>query len=180
MKHEICSMRYKRHKKITDVPYSIFHVPSRGFALLFAVLVGSLLFSLGLAIAHLSIKEIVISTAGKESEHAFFAADTGVECALYWDLNVGATELIFPSSNDDTGRATIGCNGSLAVPVFLDEESSTAATSTFTLNFSPVGCVEVAVGKTVSGFTIIESRGRNDCTAGVNPARVERALRVRY
>src|SRR3990167_11151100 len=68
----------------------ILHTSSqRGFTLLFAVLIGSLLFSVGIAIAHLSLKEIVLSSAGKESEKAFFAADTGTECALYWDRRGG-------------------------------------------------------------------------------------------
>ncbi len=171
----------KRKESFLGVPCSMLHVSSRrGFILLFAVLVGSLLFSLGLAIAHISIKEVVISTAGKESEYAFFAADTGIECALYWDINVGSSAVVFPSSSNDVGRSTLTCNGTAAVPVLLLAESSTAATSTFTLNFTPSGCVKVVVGKTVSGSTVLESRGRNDCGTAVNPARVERALRVKY
>ncbi|HBV01419.1 MAG TPA: hypothetical protein DEF00_03450 [Candidatus Taylorbacteria bacterium] len=153
---------------------------SSGFTILFAVLVASLLFSLGLAIAHMSIREILLSVAGKESEYAFFSADTGIECALYWDINAGKTELVFPSAYDDIGRAFIGCNGAPNVSVSFVSGNTAAATSTFTLDFTPKGCAIVTVGKTVSGFTVIESRGRNDCGVGPNPARVERALRVRY
>lgn len=159
----------------------MFHVPSRGFTILFAVLIGGLLFSLGIAIAHLSLKEIVLSNAGKESEHTFFAADTGIECALYWDIKMGKQERVFPSSRDDTPRTSIDCNGVTGVPVGVDVAlDNKAATSTFTLSFAPRGCALVTVGKTVSGSTVIESRGRNECGRGVNPARVERAIRVRY
>lgn len=162
-------------------PYSMVHGSSpRGFTVLFAVLVGGLLFSIGLSVAHLAIREVVLSTAGRESNFAFFAADTGVECALYWDVNVGRDEVVFPSSENETGRGLISCNGSTSIPVSVMREESTAATSTFMLAFVPKGCAIVAVGKTVSGSTVIESRGRNDCGAGVNPGRVERALRVRY
>ncbi|MEK7087903.1 MAG: hypothetical protein AAB891_01330 [Patescibacteria group bacterium] len=153
---------------------------ARGFTILFAVLVGGLLFSIGLAIAHLAIREVILGTAGRESNYAFFAADSGIECALYWDINVGREEIVFPSSDTETGRSSISCNGSGAVSVSTLRDTSTAATSTFSLIFSPKGCAVVVVGKTVSGFTVVESRGRNDCGAGVNPARVERALRVRY
>ena len=149
---------------------------SPGFTVLFAVLIGSILFSIGIAIAHLSTKEILLSVAGKQSEIAFFAADTGIECALYYDLRV--TD-VFPKSDAENVQTPIECNGALNA-VSIVSESSTAATSTFRLTFAPAGCADVRVGKTVSGFTVIESRGRNDCGGGVNHARVERALRVRY
>lgn len=151
-----------------------------GFTILFAVLVGGLLFSIGLAVAHLAIREVVLGAAGKDSNFAFFAADTGIECALYWDINIGRDEVVFPSSEDETGRGAISCNGPQSIPVSIAREESAAATSTFMLAFVPKGCAIVAVGKTVFGSTVIESRGRNDCGAGANPGRVERALRVRY
>ncbi|OHA46081.1 MAG: hypothetical protein A3G61_03895 [Candidatus Taylorbacteria bacterium RIFCSPLOWO2_12_FULL_49_67] len=164
--------------------YFILHTSSRkGFTILFAVLIGSLLFSLGIAIAHLSIREVSISIAGRESSYAFFYADTGIECALYWDFNIGRKELVFPSSFDEfdeSGRAAIACGGNQNVPVSLVSGNSAAATSTFTLNFAPRGCAIVTVGKTTSGYTMLESRGRNDCGSAPNPGRVERALRVRY
>jgi len=150
---------------------------SPGFTVLFAVLIGSILFSIGIAIAHLSTKEILLSVAGKQSEIAFFAADTGIECALYYDLRVGD---IFPESSAGSVGGPIVCSGNNNVTVTLDDSDSTAATSTFQIDFSPSGCAEVFVGKTVTGSTVIESRGRNDCGGGVNRARVERALRVRY
>ena len=149
---------------------------SRGFTIIFAVLIGSIFLFLGIFIAHVSFKEIILSSAGKQSETAFFAADTGTECALYWDFRVGGT---FPKSSSESVRSPITCNGS-SVPVTVETSNATAATSTFTINFSPAGCVLVKVGKTASGYTVIESRGRNECASGVNPARVERALRVRY
>lgn len=149
---------------------------SRGFTIIFAVLIGSIFLFLGIFIAHVSLKEIVLSSAGKQSETAFFAADTGTECALYWDFRVGGT---FPKSSSESVRSPITCSGA-SVAVALETSNATAATSTFTLNFSPAGCVFVRVGKTVFGSTVIESRGRNECTSGVNPSRVERALRVRY
>ncbi len=154
---------------------------SSGFTILFAVLIGSLLLSIGLFISRLSVKEITLATAGRNSETAFFAADTGIECALYWDFRVRG---LFPSSNKGSAPTPIDCNGNANTVVSVSAQSSTAATSTFTLNFTqgsdPAGCALVSVGKTVFGSTIIESRGRNECGLTQNPARVERALRARY
>ena len=159
--------------------------PRRGFTVLFAVLVGSLLFSLGLAIAELSIKEIVLSAAGKQSETAFFGADTGIECALYFDRRVANT---FPDSSDTipSGNKKITCNSKNSNNIPLSFSGNpTAATTTFQIPLS-LGCANVTVGKTKSpgpgipGNTIIESRGQNECGVGANPSRVERALRARY
>ncbi len=191
MEYGIRNMKYIKKNNKSCCPYSppaprlrragIFHIPSRrGFTILFAVLIGSLLFSLGLFIARVSLKEITLATAGKNSEVAFFAADTGIECALYYDFRVSGT---FPNSSGKSMPPSINCNGA-PNPLLPESANSTSATSTFTLNFTvgakPAGCAIVLIGKTTSGSTIIESRGRNECGPQENPARVERALRVRY
>jgi hypothetical protein len=67
-----------------------------GFAMLFAVLTASLLLTIGLSIFNLSFKELILSTNAKESQVAFYAADSARECALYWDVKRGA----FPTCLD--------------------------------------------------------------------------------
>lgn len=148
----------------------------RGFTLLFSVLIGSLLFTLGLAIGNIALKEIILSSAGKESERAFFSADAGTECALYWDRQKGT----FSAS---VGTApSFQCAGQ---EITADEpkEIPNGAKTTFMLPIqNEPWCALVEVSKFSSGAltTKIESRGRNDCNEGDNPARVERALRVTY
>jgi len=161
--------------KIKDYPRC-----ARGFTVLFAALIGSLLFSLGIAISQLSIKEVVLSVAGKQSEAAFFAADTGIECALYWDLHPSGS--VFPKSNGvgEPTPTTVTCTGVANEVSFPSTPTSAAATTTFSLAFTPKGCATVIVGKTAVGSTVIESRGQNECGEGIHPGRVERALRVRY
>jgi Tfp pilus assembly protein PilX len=58
----------------------------RGFTLLLAALVSSIVLALGAAIYSLAVKELQLSSLGRDSQYAFFAADTGAECALYWDV----------------------------------------------------------------------------------------------
>lgn len=55
-----------------------------GFALLFSVLIASLLLTIGLSIFNIALKELAISTATQRSIHAFYAADSGRECIIYW------------------------------------------------------------------------------------------------
>lgn len=61
----------------------------RGFTLLFASLIGSLVFTIGIAILNISLKQMSLSKAGRESQQAFYSADTGIECALFLDRGAG-------------------------------------------------------------------------------------------
>jgi hypothetical protein len=59
---------------------------SDGLALFFAVLTASLVLTIGLALFNITLKEFVLSSQIRDSQFAFYAADSGLECALYWDL----------------------------------------------------------------------------------------------
>lgn len=135
----------------------------RGITLLIAVLTASLMLSISLSIFNIAIKELVISSSGRDSHTAFYAADSGIECALYWDYrNAFSTTT---TSNISCGGASFTVGGQ--------------ALSTFTIGgASPDGCVTTTVNK-VGGETTIEARGYNNCTVG-SPRKTERAIRVKY
>lgn len=82
---------------------------SRGFALLFSVLIASLLLTIGLSIFSIALKELSISTASRQSVYAFYAADSGRECAFYWDIKRGEIPNLFDENNQD-GQITCGQN----------------------------------------------------------------------
>lgn len=58
----------------------------RGFTLLLAAIVSSIVLILGSAIYQIAMKQLELSALGRDSQLAFYAADTGAECALYWDV----------------------------------------------------------------------------------------------
>lgn len=58
---------------------------NRGFALLIAVIFMSVMLSFGLALGALGYKQQVLASAAIESEYAFYATDTALECTLYAD-----------------------------------------------------------------------------------------------
>lgn len=62
------------------------HVYSQGFTLLLAALIASIVLALGTSIFGIVQKELILSSIGRDSQFAFYAADTGAECALYWDV----------------------------------------------------------------------------------------------
>ena len=167
------------------------HLKSKnGFVMLFSVLVSSLLVTIGLSIFNLTLKEITLSTAGRESQIAFYAANSGMECALYWDLKGDGTRGAFASNKDDKdGAAYVGaeCNDSkINNSGNVSESYDSSATTKFSFNIDEAGnntpCVNVTVKKkteteAVSGKTIetttIESQGNNICVGG---RRVQRGL----
>lgn len=73
---------------------------SRGFTIFFAVLVGSLALAIGVSVYELLIRELELSQVARESQFAIYAADAGVECALYWDARYGGTGSAFAKSNN--------------------------------------------------------------------------------
>jgi hypothetical protein len=54
----------------------------KGFVILIAIVISSLLVSLGMFIANIAYKELILSTSAKDSQKAFFVADSVMECAL--------------------------------------------------------------------------------------------------
>jgi hypothetical protein len=56
-----------------------------GFAILFAILLASLLLVIGLSIYNISVKELVISSFETEVKKAVYAATAGFECVNYWE-----------------------------------------------------------------------------------------------
>src|SRR3990167_808385 len=58
---------------------------NKGFVILFAVTLSSIIFTISLGVANIALKEIKFGTSAKDTNDAFFAADTGAECALFND-----------------------------------------------------------------------------------------------
>ena len=76
---------------------------NRGFTIFFAVLVATLALSVGLVIYDLLLRSLSLSQIATQSQYAIYAADTGAECALYWDLKY--TDLV-PGDADGSAFAT--------------------------------------------------------------------------
>ncbi|MDB5238564.1 MAG: seg [Candidatus Kaiserbacteria bacterium] len=63
---------------------------TKGFTLLLAALVASIVLSLGTSVYTIAVKQVQLSSLGRDSQFAFYTADTGAECALYWDVRFDA------------------------------------------------------------------------------------------
>ncbi|MFA6227247.1 MAG: hypothetical protein WC631_02130 [Candidatus Paceibacterota bacterium] len=111
-----------------------------GFAMLFAVLTASLLLTIGISIFSISFKELTISTAARESQIAFYAADSARECALYWDVKKGAFPACLDTKDDCTKTSpslgNIMCNGVLVDGLHLSQSRSGPGNITYTSSTS--------------------------------------------
>ncbi len=164
---------------------------NKGFALLFAVLISSVLLSIGISIFNLTLKELILSSSGRESQFAFYAADTGAECALYWDAK--GVDIFATSSNPRTAvPANPDCVGqAITIDNFVGARTPSYAATRFNVSIpnrdylgnSAPYCAIVTVSKTLVGGIVktdIDSRGYNMDCASTDPNKVERGLQVHY
>ena len=158
----------------------------RGFTLLMAALVASVTLALGSSIFAIARKQITLSALGRESQFAFYAADTGAECALYWDLRYAA----FSTS---TPAAVPSCDGDVLNPTGREEEPPYTVSFQITAFEDADGisntadddgyCAEVTVAKdTENPYTIIHSNGYSvPCSIiGISDRALQRSVELRY
>jgi hypothetical protein len=147
---------------------------NKGFVILFAVTISAIILSITLGITDIAFQEIKFSTSVKDTNNAFFAADTGAECALVNDKTSGS---VFVEGTSPS----ITCN-----------DNSMIATESPALYWSFIipnlgnegeGCAKVTVNKSVVPNTTIISKGYNigspDCNSNSSNL-VERELELNY
>lgn len=154
---------------------------NRGFTIFVAVIIVGTITFVAAGIISLAVRHLQIANSGESSQHAFYAADSGIECALYWDVRNPSGQSAFST----TTGTMINCNrdaNNLGNQWVVG--GNAAGLSTINrINFLPDPyCAIVTVNKAyVSGVltTTIESKGYNTCDL-TNPRRVERAVRATY
>jgi hypothetical protein len=165
----------------------------KGFTLFFALLTASLALAIGLAIYDITLRELTLSEVATQSQYAVYAADSGAECALYWDnkyttgnTNGGSNSAFATSSADNevpiTGGGVI-CGGQDIVAAGSWPQASDASDATTTFMLGTVGsqapCASVYVYKSGSpSITNVVSYGYNTCATG--ELQLERVFKVSY
>ena len=147
----------------------------RGFTLLLATIISSLLLAVGAAMFAIIKKEIILSSLGRDSQFAFYAADTGAECALYWDFR---HDIFSATSSAWLGKT---CDSQDLGPIQF-----VAYDQPMVFQYDPNGyCSIVSVTKYTPGSpesTRIDSRGYSTscATIATNPRALERAVEIFY
>lgn len=175
----------------------------KGFALLVAILVSSVVLAIGLSMLNITLKQYVFSGIGRESEVAFYATDAGMECVLYWDtslppqggiLDIGDTtdtlDCMGVSATLNKGNSVIDSGETITVSTGSVEgfdwqnNGQNVCTKIFLTKYFdannpvPMGTTNCPAGATC---TRLEARGYNrGCGDLISPRVVERALRATY
>lgn len=155
MKYEPTSSSYKKSRL------------QKGFTLFVALIVTSLLLAIGFSLSNIVLKQLIFAQSSRESQISFYAADSGAECALYWDRKnqFGTTtvfgafatstegfdsspkyELLCGYGTDDGGKIgsfnkDVECGGLCP--------NATAATTTFSVDFQDA----------VTGSNVVSQKG---------------------
>lgn len=138
----------------------------KGFTLLIAIVVTAVFLVISMVVVNLALKQIVLNYSTQESQYAYYNAESGIECAIYWDAKAGGVSAFDPSISTTS-------------PSCYNQSFSSGGTpiSSFNLNLIK-GCVNVTVDKSGSGTTIY-SRGYDDCS-GSAYRKFERGITVTY
>lgn len=156
-----------------------FSKKEKGFVALFTVLLTSVILAMSIGIASIALKEIVLSSSASEGTLSFYAADSGIECALYKERNIANLLTEFGTCNGSTLLS--GHEGPFV------EQGVASEVYTFQIPFGDNQelCADIVVKRQVAPgapySTLIESKGSNvACDDTNNPRRVERSVRVTY
>src|SRR3989338_5041147 len=172
----------KLFNKIKKLPTTNYRLSTNhGFAILFAVLISSAILAISLGVAGVASREIALSSIAKEGGKALFAADTGIECGLYNDVQINA--FLAP-------QVDVLCAGQDITNLTEINDPFTPSYFEFYQTLFVEMCTKVRVYKDVDiggdSYTRIEAFGYNyscDVVADISNQPnnlVERALRATY
>ena len=163
----------------------------RGFTLLLAAVVSSVVLALGASIYLIARKEVALSSLGRDSQSAFYTADQAAECALYWDARAEYFGTTTPANllppNDPQ------CDGQHWTPAGGEGRPTQLPYYPYTITFqySPTSagvsyCANVSVIKTINAQDVIRTTIHADgfstpCgTLSTNPRVLQRSVELHY
>lgn len=91
-------------------------IKEKGFVLAFSLLISSIVLALAFGIFNILLKQIVLTSSARDSQIAFYAADAGAECALYWDTHTSRTITNSPEFFDTNGNYIYSYRGVFSLP----------------------------------------------------------------
>ncbi|PIR82624.1 hypothetical protein COU20_01540 [Candidatus Kaiserbacteria bacterium CG10_big_fil_rev_8_21_14_0_10_59_10] len=172
-RYTACGSASGAHRALATLRFAPFRAQRRGFTILMAMLVSSLVLALGLSIFSIAQKSVALSAIGRDSQFAFYAADTGAECALFWDMRHGAF------SAEEEPFADAACDGQSIGPFSFEGYGVNQI-----FEFEPAGfCARVVVEKSdTHPRTVIHSDGYSTSCDTIETSRraLQRSVRMQY
>lgn len=162
----------------------------RGFTLLLAALIASIVLALGTAVYSIAFKQVTLSSIGRDSQFAFYTADTMVECAFYHDLRYEFFDPDSPPTADEKIKC-VGEESAVSNDRYTDAGGKWLSTVfRFSLDIQNVGsrnCATVRVTKAWDSSlnattTVIHADGSNvSCNqVETHPRSLQRSVELGY
>lgn len=154
----------------------------RGFTLLIAIILSSVILAVGLALLDITFKQAVLASAAKQSQIAFYAADSALECALYWDQKHNFFTADPTQRDANLTQADVLCGG---LPVTFDGAPRRGTDQITDFNIPCAGGTGIQASVRVyKNFpqgqkNRIYTEGYNSCNDS-DPRRIERGLKAQY
>ena len=159
-----------------------------GFVILFAMVVSLIIILITSGMYTITHKQAIISSYTRESQKAFYAANSALECALFHDISPYINETAFPYGADDSYTKDISCGGNdFSVKKIPVQSSASGYEDLFSFRYPEIndstfgitqpeesGCAYVLVekkeGEEVNGVVEVHTRvtavGFNTCIKG--------------
>ncbi len=150
------------------------NISQKGFAMLYTVLLVTLILSIAIGISNITLKQAILSNLAKDSSIAFYQADAAVECGLYEDT---LSPKLVPLGAS-TGAPFI-C-GTISMRVNPDPSvtyQDHVQYDSFNVG-AALPCFSITFDKTNASYSRVEGGGYNIC--GASTRQVERTLEVKY
>lgn len=165
-----------------------------GISLVISLIMMTLLLALSFSIGNIILRQLRLTNIGTNSQISFYAADSALECALYWDTYTDGTvygdydNAIFGTTTTySAGANPIKCGVNASNPLSfqknIDFPVSDIATTTFDIDYGQKTCAHVEVVKTpnrtkisTSGYNTGALTNSCDLTNAVLNRVVERGL----
>lgn len=142
-----------------------------GFTLIVALILMAVMLSFGTTLSSLAFKQHLIANASTESQYAFYAADSALECALYADQkNDQFNYAAFNPTNTSAHPAPIECNGNYGTEVSYLYVSTNPGSLTQLQRLSITSglCADVLVQKNQNNSTTIYAQGYDVACSVIN------------
>jgi len=135
---------------------------NQGYALIFTLLIISVIVAVASGTALTLTKNLTLSSTARESQIAFYEADTAGECALYASqfIDLDNTQAL------NCGDLTLDIDNTISPIYFLSD-----------LNAGDKPCFTVEIDKRTSPV-VVKARGYNTC--GSSKDVVERGIEISY
>lgn len=143
-----------------------------GFALLLTLIVVSVVLAIGLSLLNITLKQFTLSSTARDSEIAFHAANSGLECMQYYRGTAADSYLA-------GGSVTATCGGISDAPSRSSASAGGGTVRHFEYSFDGFGtddqCVETSMylldmrssGTGVTNYSVNEGLEYLSCAAGV-------------